>query len=66
MFLKGSVLFRIEIGVGFVTWSLARKPHLLDLVERRKRDGRVRDCHGDLHLDNMILIDNQVVPFDCI
>ncbi len=40
--------------------------HLLDFVDQRKRDGRVRDCHGDLHLDNMIWIDNKVVPFDCI
>ncbi|MDC1287928.1 AAA family ATPase [Gammaproteobacteria bacterium] len=40
--------------------------NLLDQVERRKDDGRVRDCHGDMHLDNMALIDNQVVPFDCI
>ena len=39
---------------------------LLDQVERRKHDGRVRDCHGDLHLDNMALIDNEVMPFDCI
>ena len=39
---------------------------LLDFVEQRKRDGRVRDCHGDLHLDNMTWIDNEVIPFDCI
>jgi aminoglycoside phosphotransferase family enzyme/predicted kinase len=39
---------------------------LLDEVERRKQDGHVRDCHGDLHLDNMALIDNEVTPFDCI
>jgi hypothetical protein len=39
---------------------------LLEQVERRKRDNRVRDCHGDLHLDNMALVDNQVMPFDCI
>ena len=40
--------------------------NLLDQVERRRQDGRVRDCHGDLHLDNMALIDNEVMPFDCI
>lgn len=36
------------------------------LLERRRRDGRVRECHGDLHLGNMALIDNEVMPFDCI
>jgi aminoglycoside phosphotransferase family enzyme/predicted kinase len=32
----------------------------------RKRDGFVRECHGDLHLGNMILQDNAVVIFDCL
>ena len=39
---------------------------LLDRVDQRRSAGRVRDCHGDLHLDNIALIDNQVMPFDCI
>ena len=32
----------------------------------RKRDGFVRECHGDLHLGNMILQDDEVIIFDCI
>jgi hypothetical protein len=32
----------------------------------RKRDGFVRECHGDLHLGNMLLQDDQVVLFDCL
>jgi aminoglycoside phosphotransferase family enzyme/predicted kinase len=39
---------------------------LLEQVEQRKADGHVRECHGDLHLGNMALIDNEVMPFDCI
>jgi hypothetical protein len=39
---------------------------LLDRVDQRRSAGRVRDCHGDLHLDNIALIDKQVMPFDCI
>lgn len=35
-------------------------------IAARKRDGFVRECHGDLHLGNMILQDNEVVIFDCI
>jgi predicted kinase len=32
----------------------------------RKRHGFVRECHGDMHLGNMILQDDAVVIFDCI
>jgi aminoglycoside phosphotransferase family enzyme len=32
----------------------------------RKRHGCVRECHGDLHLGNMILQDDAVVIFDCL
>ncbi len=36
------------------------------LLETRRRQGQVRECHGDLHLGNMALIDGRVTPFDCI
>ena len=32
----------------------------------RKRQGHVRECHGDLHLGNLALIDDQVVAFDAL
>jgi aminoglycoside phosphotransferase family enzyme/predicted kinase len=32
----------------------------------RKADGRIREGHGDLHLANLVLIEGQVTPFDCI
>ncbi|MEX2287749.1 MAG: AAA family ATPase [Planctomycetaceae bacterium] len=32
----------------------------------RKRGGFVRECHGDMHLGNMILLDGRIVIFDCI
>jgi uncharacterized protein len=28
--------------------------------------GTTRECHGDLHLRNIVLIDGELVPFDCI
>jgi aminoglycoside phosphotransferase family enzyme/predicted kinase len=34
--------------------------------DARKRDGRVRECHGDLHLANLVLLRERIVPFDCI
>ncbi|NMM37028.1 MAG: AAA family ATPase [Glaciimonas sp.] len=33
---------------------------------QRRNDGFVRECHGDLHLSNIVLIDDQPVPFDCL
>jgi aminoglycoside phosphotransferase family enzyme/predicted kinase len=36
------------------------------LMQSRKQQGKVRECHGDLHLGNITLIDGQVTPFDCI
>ncbi|MCX7273328.1 MAG: AAA family ATPase [Burkholderiales bacterium] len=32
----------------------------------RLRAGRVRECHGDLHLANLALFDGEVLAFDCI
>jgi predicted kinase len=39
---------------------------LLGEIDQRKRDGYVRECHGDLHLGNMALIEGEVTAFDCI
>ena len=36
------------------------------LLDRRGREGRVRHCHGDLHLRNICLIDGSPVLFDAI
>jgi hypothetical protein len=32
--------------------------------EARRRGGFVRECHGDLHLENIALVDGEVLPFD--
>jgi len=36
------------------------------LMQLRKQHGYVRECHGDLHLGNMTLINSKVTLFDCI
>lgn len=36
------------------------------LLERRRCDGFVRECHGDLHLGNLTLIEGRISPFDGI
>ncbi|MFA5522249.1 MAG: AAA family ATPase [Castellaniella sp.] len=43
--------------------GLARHEGLLDI---RARAGRVRRCHGDLHLRNLCLLDGMPTLFDCI
>lgn len=37
-----------------------------NFFRQRLAQGCVRECHGDLHLGNIVLIDNQPVPFDGI
>lgn len=37
-----------------------------DLLESRRLDGFVRECHGDLHLRNIVVIDGQPTLFDAI
>ncbi len=39
---------------------------LTPLIEQRKMDGHVRECHGDLHLANITLYNSELRLFDCI
>jgi len=32
----------------------------------RREDGRVRECHGDLHAGNIVRLESQLVAFDCM
>ena len=36
------------------------------LLAARQRDGFIRDCHGDLHLSNIVRLQDRLTPFDCI
>lgn len=35
-------------------------------LNSRERDGKVRRCHGDLHLRNVCILNGVPYPFDCI
>ncbi|MCV6610172.1 MAG: AAA family ATPase [Amphritea sp.] len=35
-------------------------------IIQRKQEGHIRECHGDLHLANTTLLNDQVRLFDCI
>src|SRR5450830_328580 len=47
-------------------WTEAQGRELAPLMTARQQAGRVRECHGDLHLANLVLIDERVRMFDCI
>lgn len=49
-----------------VTWTENESRRLTPLWSARKNGQRIRECHGDLHLSNLVLIDKRVTPFDCI
>ncbi len=36
------------------------------LLDRRRAEGMVRQCHGDLHLRNICVVDGEPMLFDCI
>jgi aminoglycoside phosphotransferase family enzyme/predicted kinase len=36
------------------------------LFRQRAASGCVRECHGDLHLGNIVVLDDMPTPFDCI
>ncbi|MEQ8193413.1 MAG: AAA family ATPase [Rhodospirillales bacterium] len=48
------------------TRSLEVSGRLADILNGRARDGRVRHCHGDLHLRNIVLIGDRPTLFDAI
>lgn len=47
-------------------WSAAEHERLAPQIAARKRDGFVRECHGDLHLGNLAWDGGRLVVFDCI
>ncbi|TSA50508.1 MAG: aminoglycoside phosphotransferase [Nitrosomonadales bacterium] len=47
-------------------WSLAQHATLLPLFAQRHEQRFIRECHGDLHLGNIALVDGAIQVFDCI
>ncbi len=46
--------------------SISLYNKLTKKLEARKDEGYIRECHGDLHLGNIALIDNNILIFDGI
>ena len=47
-------------------WLLAQSARLAPLWRQRHEQGWVRECHGDLHLHNAVVLPDTVTAFDCI
>ena len=47
-------------------WLATQAAALGPLWSERLASERVRECHGDLHLDNVVSLDGGVAAFDCI
>lgn len=47
-------------------WTEAAFARLAPLLAARHAAGYVRECHGDLHLANIVRIDGVPLPFDCL
>ncbi|HYE37632.1 AAA family ATPase [Methylocaldum sp.] len=47
-------------------WTSESYSRCRETMLARKTADFVRECHGDLHLGNIVLIDDRPTPFDCI
>ena len=47
-------------------WLSVQQQALAPLWEARRRGGRVRECHGDLHLANVLQLGDEATAFDGI
>ncbi len=48
------------------SWSQERFDGLAEPLARRHGDGFVRECHGDMHLGNIAVVEGRVLVFDGI
>ena len=47
-------------------WTHQQLHKLSQIIQLRKEQGYVRECHGDMHLRNIALWQDEIVIFDCI
>ena len=60
---RGSDRRQLEL---LAAWTERRHVELRQVVDARRAAGHVRECHGDLHLGNIALIQGEPVAFDGI
>jgi uncharacterized protein len=47
-------------------WTLEQHATCARAMARRREQGFIRECHGDLHLGNIALVEGRPLIFDCI
>lgn len=47
-------------------WTEREHRDVAGVLASRRREGFVRECHGDLHLGNIVLLRGAPAPFDCL
>lgn len=47
-------------------WTQTEHARLAPSITARQAAGFVRECHGDLHLGNIVLLDGRPTPFDAL
>lgn len=52
--------------LGLLAWTKSQAKRLSKRFEDRRNEGAIRECHGDMHLGNMLLENDEVVIFDGI
>ncbi|OGT20086.1 MAG: hypothetical protein A2V90_07275 [Gammaproteobacteria bacterium RBG_16_57_12] len=48
------------------SWTQRTFDRLRPVFDARKQQGFIRECHGDMHLGNMVLLDGRITLFDGI
>ena len=51
---------------GLSSWTKRNLKVLQKTLVQRQRDGFIRECHGDLHLRNLVRLPAGIVAFDCV
>jgi aminoglycoside phosphotransferase family enzyme/predicted kinase len=47
-------------------WTRSEGAKVSELIVQRAAEGFERECHGDLHLANLVMVDGAPLPFDAI
>jgi aminoglycoside phosphotransferase family enzyme/predicted kinase len=47
-------------------WTEGEYARIEGVLRSRREHGRVRECHGDLHLRNLVALRGRLIAFDCI
>ncbi|SFP95843.1 hypothetical protein SAMN05216419_103824 [Nitrosomonas cryotolerans] len=55
-----SILMKLE------QWSRQQLDELTEIFQQRRSQGFIRECHGDMHLKNIALWNDDIIIFDCI